>query len=137
MKKAFVIIRVSGKDQLKGNGPDAQWEDDILPNAPVLELEVNEEYKRVIQESASGWNRPKFEAAVNEAIELYKKGEIQAVLFPRVDRETRFLFSSVPLLNRTIEAGLEVYCAEEQLFLDPNDSDSVQRYTDKVKAAKD
>ncbi|HEY86746.1 MAG TPA: recombinase family protein [Dehalococcoidia bacterium] len=137
MKKAFVIIRVSGKDQLKGNGPDAQWEDDVLPNAPVLELEVNEEYKRVIQESASGWNRPKFEVAVNEAIELYKRGEIQAVLFPRVDRETRFLFSSVPLLNKLMGAGLEVYFAEEQLYLDPNDPDSVQRYTDKVKAAQD
>jgi len=137
MKKAFVIIRVSGKDQLKGNGPDAQWEDDVLPNAPVLELEVNEEYRRVVQESASGWNRPKFEAAVNEAVELYKKGEIQAVLFPRVDRETRFVFSSVPLLNKMMGAGLEVYFAEEQLFLDPNDPDSVQRYTDKVKAAQD
>ena len=29
------------------------------------------------------------------------------------------------------------YFAEEQLFLDPNDPDSVQRYTDKVKAAQD
>jgi hypothetical protein len=137
MKKAFVIIRVSGKDQLKGNGPDAQWEDDVIFNAPVLELEVTEKYRRVIQESASGWNRPKFEAAVNEAIELFKKGEIQAVLFPRVDRETRFLFSSVPLLNKITAAGMEIYFAEEQLFLDPNDPDSVQRYTDKVKAAQD
>jgi len=137
MKKAFTIIRVSGRDQLKGNGPDAQWEDDVLLNAPVLELEVSEEYRRVIQESASGWNRPKFEVAVNEAIELHKRGEIQAVLFPRVDRETRFLFSSVPLLNKIMGARLEVYFAEEQLFLDPNDSDSVQRYTDKVKAAQD
>ena len=137
MKKAFTIIRVSGKDQLKGNGLDAQWEDDVLPNAPVLELEVNEEYRREIQESASGWNRPKFAAAVNEAIELHKRGETQAVLFPRVDRETRFLFSSVPFLNKIIEAGVEIYFAEEQLFLDPNDPDAVQRYTDKVKAAQD
>ena len=86
MKKAFTIIRVSGRDQLKGNGLDAQWEDDVLPNAPVLELEVNEEYRREIQESASGWNRPKFAAAVNEAIELHMRGKTQAVLFPRVDR---------------------------------------------------
>ncbi|MFC2032625.1 recombinase family protein, partial [Chloroflexota bacterium] len=137
MKNAGTIIRVSGKDQLKGNGLDAQWEDDVLPNAPVLGLEVSEEYRWVIQESASGWNRPKFEAAVNEAIELHKRGEIQTVLFPRVDRETRFLFSSVPLLNKIMSAGLDVYFAEEQLFLDPNDPDSVQRYTDKVKAAQD
>ena len=26
--KAFVIIRVSSQDQLKGYGPDAQWDDD-------------------------------------------------------------------------------------------------------------
>ncbi|MFC1861565.1 recombinase family protein [Chloroflexota bacterium] len=119
MKKAGTIIRVSGKDQLKGNGLDAQWEDDVLPNAPVLGLEVNEKYRWVIQESASGWNRPKFEAAVNEAIELHKRGKIQAVLFPRVDRETRFLFSSVPLLNKIIGEGLEVYFAESIYSLIP------------------
>ncbi|MFC1980130.1 hypothetical protein ACFLVS_04680 [Chloroflexota bacterium] len=35
MKKAFTIIRVSSEDQLKGYGPDVQWEDDIVPNAPL------------------------------------------------------------------------------------------------------
>jgi hypothetical protein len=33
MSNAFVIVRVSAEDQLKGYGPDVQWEDDILPMA--------------------------------------------------------------------------------------------------------
>ena len=57
MNNAFVIIRVSAEDQLKGYGPDVQWEDDILPVVPVLGLTVSETYRRVIQESATGWER--------------------------------------------------------------------------------
>jgi hypothetical protein len=42
MKKAFVIVRVSAEDQLKGYGPDVQCEDDILAVAPLIGLEVRE-----------------------------------------------------------------------------------------------
>ena len=98
MRKAFVIIRVSSQDQLKGYGPNVQWLDDVIPNAPLLGLEVSEEYKRVIQESATTWERTKFEGLMREALALYGKNEIGALLFPRVDRETRFIFGSFPLL---------------------------------------
>jgi len=67
MLKAFVIIRLSTEDQLKGYGADVQWEDDILANAPTLGLEVSETCRRVIQESATGWERSRFETAVREA----------------------------------------------------------------------
>jgi len=72
MNRAFTIVRVSAEDQLKGYGPDVQWEDDILPNAPILGLTVDDKYQRVIQESATGWERSKFEAAVREAMALYR-----------------------------------------------------------------
>ena len=52
MKKAFTIIRVSAEDQLKGYGPDVQWYEDIIPNAPLLGLEIEEAFRRVIQEPA-------------------------------------------------------------------------------------
>lgn len=45
MLKAFVIIRLSTEDQLKGYGADVQWEDDMLPNAPKLGLEVHESHR--------------------------------------------------------------------------------------------
>ena len=83
MNNAFVIVRVSAEDQLKGYGPDVQWEDDILPVAPLLGLTVSETYRRVIQESATGWERTKFEAAVREALALYNHGDISsATCFP-------------------------------------------------------
>ena len=71
MKKTFTIIRVSGEDQLKGYGPDSQWTDDVVPNALLLGLQVSEDLRRIIQESATGWYRGKFEAAVREALNLF------------------------------------------------------------------
>jgi len=136
MKKAFVIVRVSAEDQLKGYGPDVQWEDDILPVAPLIGLEVSEKYRRIIQESATGWERSKFEAAVRESLDLHVRGEIDALLFPRVDRETRFVFGSFPLLTEVIKSGLRVYFAREKLALDPNDPESVERYLNKATQAQ-
>lgn len=126
--KAFTIIRVSAADQLRQYGPDSQWQDDVLPNAASLGLEVTEGYRRIIQESASGWDRPLFEAAVQEAEELHARGEIEALVFPRVDRETRFLFGSLPILASAFRAGLEVFFSRERFRLDPQDPDSMRRY---------
>ncbi len=136
MTRAFTIVRVSAEDQLKGYGPDVQWEDDVLPNAPILGLTVSEVNRRVIQESATGWERSKFEAAVREALSLYGRGEIDALLFPRVDRETRFIFGSFPLLAEVVRSGLRVYFAREKLALDPNDPESIERYLTKATQAQ-
>jgi hypothetical protein len=73
-----------------------------------------------------------FEAAVREAMTLHKAGKIDALLFPRVDRETRFIFGSFPLLTEVVQSGLEVYFARERLFLDPNDLESIERYLSKA-----
>ncbi len=136
MNDALTIIRVSAEDQLKGYGPDVQWEDDVLPAAQLLGLTVSETYRRVIQESATGYERTKFEAAVREALALYDRGEINALLFPRVDRETRFVFGSFPLLAEVVRSGLRVYFAREKLALDPNDPESVERYLNKATQAQ-
>ena len=108
---ALTAIRVSREDQLRGYGPDSQWQEDVLPNAAYLELIAPERYRRVIQEPATGWNRPKFEEVVREAIRLHEAEQIGVLLFPRVDRETRFLFASFPILCEAIRSGLKVYFA--------------------------
>lgn len=136
VNNAFVIIRESAEDGLKGYGPDVQWEDDILPVARELDLTVSETYRRVIQESATGWERIKFEGAVREALALYNRGDINALLFPRVDRETRFVFGSFPLLSEVVRSGLPVYFARERLLLDPRDPESVERYLNKATQAQ-
>jgi len=136
VNNAFVIVRVSAEDQMKGYGPEVQWEDDILPAARLFNLTVTEIHRRIIQESATGWERSKFEAAVREALELHTSGDINALLFPRVDRETRFIFGSFPLLAEVVRSGLRVFFAREKLVLDPSDPDSVERYLNKATQAQ-
>ena len=136
MREAFVIIRVSSQDQLKGYGPNVQWFDDVIPNAPLLGLEVSEKYRRVIQESATTWERAKFEGLMREALTLYQKNEIEALLFPRVDRETRFIFGSFPLLCEVVRSGLKVFFARERFELDPNNPESTERYLNKATQAQ-
>jgi len=136
VRKAFVIIRVSSQDQLKGYGPNVQWFDDVIPNAPLLGLEVSEKYRRVVQESATTWERAKFEGLMREALTLYQNNEIEALLFPRVDRETRFIFGSFPLLCEVVRSGLKVFFARERFELDPNNSESSERYLNKATQAQ-
>lgn len=136
MKRAFTIIRVSKADQLKGYGPDIQWLDDVLLNAPALGLEVDEGLKRVIQESATGWDRERFQEAVREALQLYQQGHVQVLLFPRVDRETRFIFGSFPLLVEVVRTGMEVCFAQERLRLNPEDPEAIERYLSKAQEAQ-
>ena len=73
---------------------------------------------------------------MREALDFYNHGQVGALLFPRVDRETRFLFGSFPLLAEVVQAGLEVYFAREKLRLDPNDPESVERYLSKATQAQ-
>ena len=47
-KEAFTIIRESGEVQLRGYGPDSQWEDDVLPNAATLGIHAGEQFRRII-----------------------------------------------------------------------------------------
>lgn len=134
--KAFTIIRVSAQDQLHSYGPLNQWQDDILPNAKLLGLEVSEKYKRIIQESATGWDRPLFEAAIREAMALHQDKEIEAIIFPRQDRESRFIFGSFTLLTEVVRSGLKVFFARERFELNPKDSESVERYLNKAQQAQ-
>ena len=130
--KAFTIIRVSAQDQLKGYGADVQWEDDVLLNAPSLGLEPSIEFQRIIQEPATGWDRTLFEATVREGVDLYRQGKVQALLFPRVDRETRFVAGSFGLLSEVLRNGMPVFFARDKLHLDPENPESVEHYFNKA-----
>ena len=133
--KAFTVIRVSGQDQLQRYGPDVQWQE-VLTYATSLGLEPTIEYRRIIQESATDWDRDIFESTVREGLKLYHNGEVQAMIFPRVDRETRFVFGSFPLLSEVIKSGMPVYFARDQFRLDPMNAESVERYFNKALQAQ-
>ena len=128
MKKAIAIIRCSSKPQLEKYGPGSQLTDikeslDYFPNGHTELYQTIE-----LQEPASGWNRKKWEKAMDYCIGCYRQGKAQVVIFPRVDRETRFLAGSFPKLLEVIKSGMLVYFAEEHLLLEPNDPDSFEEY---------
>ena len=70
MKKAFIIIRVSEEDQLKGYGPDVQA-DEVRTYLSQVGLE--EIGHRVIQEESTTGDRPQFEVVLDEAIGLKRR----------------------------------------------------------------
>ena len=137
MNRAFTIMRVSSHEQKKKYGFAVQWEDDILFGAEALGLEVSRELSREVDESATKAQRSDFTACVREAIDLHNKGEVDALLFPRVDRESRDAFISIPLLNECFANGLPVYFAKEELHLDPTDLEAKKKYLEEVNRSMD
>jgi len=135
--KAYCIRRESKEASMKKYGPREQWRD-IEQNAPLMGLEVSEDFGEIIRESATkyteeGRKRELLKKAIEHGLELMRQGECQAAMFPRVDRETRFLFSSFPILADAIMQGLKVFFARDRFELNPFDTDSVNKYLDKTK----
>ena len=95
--RAYAIRRESRELAMKKYGPREQWRD-IEGNAPFVDIEVSEAFGTIIRESASkyteeGRERPLLRKAIAEALELMREGKCEAVVFPRVDRETRFILN--------------------------------------------
>ncbi len=126
--KGYVVIRVSDPSQVGRYGPETQMNDSIagVAHFPKGHLEIVREFR--LQESASGWNRVKWGRIIDECLDDYRKGIAEVVIFPRVDRETRFLAGSFPKLLEVIKSGMLVYFAHEKLLLDPDDHDTFEQY---------
>jgi hypothetical protein len=134
--KAIAIIRCSSKPQFDKYGAVSQLKDvqEGLKQCPVGVVDLYETIQ--LQESASGWNRVKWETIMKHCIQRYQQGQAQVVVFPRVDRETRFLAGSFPTLLEVIKSGMLVYFALERLLLDPKNPDSFETYQREVLEAQ-
>jgi len=124
----YRLLRVSSKPQRDRYGLAAQrraTEDymDKLPNGPHLIKET-----ATVTERATAWTRDDWEAAVSRGVVLFRSKLVNAFLLPRVDRETRNLFSSVPILKGVLDAGIPVYFAEEDICVTPTDPEAIQKY---------
>lgn len=126
----LVIGRCSSKPQLDRYGPTVQLEraEEGARYFPKGELIIIPEISIFVQEPASGWVRRRWEAAMDQVLDHFHQGRIQVVIFPCVDRESRFLAGSVGKLMEMVRSGLMVYFAEERLLLDPKDTSSLQTY---------
>jgi len=89
---------------------------------------VTEENTAIVLESAVAWVRDEWQTAVSEGLCRFHSGLINAFLLPRVDRETRNLFASIPILREVIDQGIPIYFAEEDICLTPSAADALQTY---------
>ncbi len=132
----YCFLRESSLVQKDRYGPKTQWRDfeRFVQNWPRGPHYVRSEDSSTVIESASRWNRPIWEQAIAEGIRRFKAGIVDAFLFGRVDRETRNLFASIPVLRMAIDAGVPIFFAQEKLYLDPKDPEAMEQY---MKEAQD
>lgn len=118
-RNAVVVVRVSSPGQVDKYGLEAQ-QDDAFGRAEALEVNVLKVIR--FQESATdSYNRPKFEALLEDLARGSKAGEYQVVIFGRPDRlgrdgEAAFMHY-LYILER---AGLEIRFGRDDV--DPNDT---------------
>lgn len=111
MKRALTLIRISEEDQLKGYGPDVQSAE---TGSYLSETGLTEVARRFVQEESTTWNRPEFEAVLDEAIAMKRQGQLEAVVFPRTDRLARKWDAFGYYLGKLRREGLEVHFAREK-----------------------
>jgi len=128
----YALLRESSDPQGRKKGLSRQWRQlnrfvETWPGGP----HTIEHHAQII-ESASQGSRHEWQEATERGIGLFRQGTIDGLLFPEVDRETRNPFISVPIMNLALRAGLPIFFAEEELELDPRNSEAIQSYTDAV-----
>jgi hypothetical protein len=126
--KAIVVLRVSSPKQKEKYGPESQMDDveESLGFFPMGKLEIVDVVR--LQEHATGWNRTKWDLVMHEALNWHREGRAEVLIFPRVDRETRFMAGSWPKMLEVIRSGMVVYFASTRLMLDMGKPDTFEEY---------
>lgn len=106
MEKAFSYIRVSGRGQVAGDGPDRQ-RDAVARYAKAHGLEVVEEFADLgVSGTKDAWNRP----GLAELVARLAGNGVRLVLVERADRLARDVLVSETLFNEFRKVG--VRCVE-------------------------
>jgi hypothetical protein len=111
--KARIVLRESDETLKEGYGFPSQRED-CIAFTTKLGLEVVREHQLV--ERSTVWNREKFQQIIDEAIQ--QRGQVPAIVFPRVDRFARNLQAAGYFLGSLRLNGLVVMFAQEGLIVD-------------------
>ncbi len=125
--KAEAILRESSEKQVQD---DRQGLEDQRSEITDFATESGMEIVNweTVVESATHWDRPIWESVIDDVVDRHRRGEVDAIIFDRVDRETRNLFASMPILDRVLRAGIKVYFAAESFELDPRDPEAQNKY---------
>jgi DNA invertase Pin-like site-specific DNA recombinase len=136
-KSAFLMLRVSDRKQANKYGPSAQRAESYEGAKECsIPLEFSPAREAFWTETASSWNRKQFNTEMGKRLEEFHRGEWDVLVFPRVDRETRFLAGSFEALSQLLRAGVPIYFARHHLLLRQGDSEAFDTYFDLVKEAR-
>jgi DNA invertase Pin-like site-specific DNA recombinase len=109
-------IRVSGKSQIEGNGPERQ-RDSIAAFCLTHKLvQLGEFFEKGVSGIVEGLDRPAF----SEMLEFIgdQKGEVQAIVVERLDRLSRDLMVGEILLSECRKRGIKVFAADQGQLID-------------------
>jgi len=102
-KRAFVMLRLSDRKQANKYGPSAQRAEAYEGGKECpIPLEFSPAREAFWTETASSWNRKQFTIEMARRLEEFHLGEWDVLVFPRVDRETRFLAGSFEALSQML-----------------------------------
>lgn len=121
--KALAYIRVSGKSQVEGDGPDRQREKiAAFCKANGLENGGKEFFEQGVSGTVDGLDRPEF-VQLLEYCEMYPADDRRpAIVVERMDRLARDLMVQEMLLAECRKRGIKVFSADQGLLDQANDS---------------
>ena len=112
MEKGDIILRESADSLLEGYGLDIQ-EAKAREWMSTRGIEVGE--TDTIIETGRTWSRERFEASLQRRIERHRRGQIDWVVFPWVDRDSRLLLSFGYYIGLLVKKELKVGFAREDI----------------------
>lgn len=112
--KAVAYIRVSGKGQVDGDGPDRQ-RDAIARFCVVNGLQfMCDFFEQGVSGTVDGFDRPEFSAALNWASQD-RGPDLTAIVVERMDRLARDLMVQELILRECRERNVRVYATDQGL----------------------
>jgi len=129
--KAYWYIRVSGKSQIEGDGPDRQ-RDSIKAFCAAHKIEfAGEFFDQAVSGKKEGMSRPKFSELVetHEAHIAQKLTPVGIIVVERLDRFARDLMVQEFMLKECRERGIMVFAADQGAPIDlaTNDCDPTRK----------
>jgi hypothetical protein len=139
--KAYLLMRLSQKKQQEKYGIDAQRRDAYVSASDCpLPIELSRDRETIIIEPASGWSRKKFAMEMQRRMEEFSRGEWEVLVYPRGDRESRFLAGSFEYLTAAIKTGIPIWFARDRLLLTNEQTEEAKlawdKYLDLIRDAR-
>lgn len=138
MKTLFAYIRVSGKGQVGGEGPDRQREACVaFCSAHNLDI-LGEFFERGVSGTVEGMDRPEFSAMIEGIINRRLNGiQVDGIVVERMDRLARDLMVQEMLLKVCRENNIKIFAADrgELVDLASDDGDPTRKLIRQVMGA--